>query len=105
VSFVTCLVANLEGPFGGSSYEVFIKLLNPHLATMALVHQVQVGMVQTYLQHNKGGANSENTPSQHGSPMVEDEQKGLIASNMQHCMCCDPSFGLMTKTRVGKGAS
>jgi hypothetical protein len=51
VSFVTSLVANPKGPFGGSSYEVFIKLLDPHLATIALVHQVQIGMVQTYIQH------------------------------------------------------
>ncbi len=60
-----CPIANPEGPFGGSSYEVFIKLLDPHFVAMALMHQVQVGMVQTYLQHNKGGTNLENTPSQH----------------------------------------
>jgi hypothetical protein len=82
VSFVTCPIANPKGPFGGSSYKVFTKLLDPHLAAMALVHQVQVGMLQTYLQHSKGGINWKNTLSQHGSPMVEDEQKGLIAGNM-----------------------
>ncbi len=49
--FVIGLVANPEGPFGGNSYEVFIKLLDLHLAVMVLVHQVQIGMVQTYLQH------------------------------------------------------
>jgi hypothetical protein len=47
---------------------------------------------------------SENTPSQHGSPMVENEQKNLITGNVQHYMCHDLSFGLMTKARARKSA-
>jgi hypothetical protein len=38
--------------------------------------------------YNKGGVDLENTRSQHGSPIVEDEQKGLVIGNMQHCMIC-----------------
>ncbi len=51
MAFASGPIANLEGPFGESSFEVFTRLLDPCLAVMVLVHQVQVGMVQTYLQH------------------------------------------------------